>query len=673
MPDVESDVISFSENIFTKAEVVEDDNLVEMDLYAFYTADDEWEEATTLANHMYNQYVKRTITPNTDTDGNIESYTKSAWSYTPLKYWPNNDGDKLHFFAFSPYDAVQTTMDESSGRPVFSYSHTSLATESVDLLAAALTDQTKPTDGSVALDLEHVMTRLSLYGAIINRPTAEESLRGAGEVNVSYSINGITFYGIYGTMTGEVDDNGEIVWSVVDAENGGSTLDYTAAQGNVLLEYTDAASELNEVTEGATPSTSTYTAACAEGEAILVLPQSVEGATLNVRVRKSYDLVDILTTAPASGSYATIPTLDGEGDYGYVMLNSDNSYVIKEDGADQSIVYQSDKVSIPTPNQDLDEDGVQDGWVKGDWINMFFTFDATEEYDMPMTVVSEIHPWTEADIDVTINKNIYIYSGQQDLEVAVGDTYGEFMICTNYSYNLRVPHHRCELDGSITSSRGFLFYTDDFSTDGSDQCFVPTLLDAAGNELEYVTADSFGEDYEDKGYVKGTNGYLYAHDTDDDGEDTRYYNLLYYDAYGAIKEFDYLPSTTDTHEIDLSEFVRIDDDGKEWVHFNIIIGEIAGTEYTADNPYSFEFSVRRSTRNEEGLYVSTAIDGDNSYGVNKKGEDAVYFLRLHIDYEHLDAQPNNTFDDTIGVEMINNGGGLITQLFGVTLTATSES
>lgn len=65
--------------------------------------------ATTGPNFMYNQQV--TFTLDTDDDGNPD-----AWTYSPIKYWPNEtkqDGqttaatsshtDKLSFFAYAPY------------------------------------------------------------------------------------------------------------------------------------------------------------------------------------------------------------------------------------------------------------------------------------------------------------------------------------------------------------------------------------------------------------------------------------------------------------------------------------------------------------------------------------------------------------------------------------------
>lgn len=29
----------------------------------------------------------------------------SAWTYSPIKYWPNRDGDKISFFAYAPYES----------------------------------------------------------------------------------------------------------------------------------------------------------------------------------------------------------------------------------------------------------------------------------------------------------------------------------------------------------------------------------------------------------------------------------------------------------------------------------------------------------------------------------------------------------------------------------------
>ena len=41
---------------------------------------------------MHNQMVKF--------DG-----TNNVWTYSPVKYWPNRQNDKISFFAYAPYES----------------------------------------------------------------------------------------------------------------------------------------------------------------------------------------------------------------------------------------------------------------------------------------------------------------------------------------------------------------------------------------------------------------------------------------------------------------------------------------------------------------------------------------------------------------------------------------
>ena len=64
-------------------------------VFAYYTDNNEY-DAQTLPNFMYNQQVE---------------YGSGYWTYTPIKYWPNeygasaiaDDNDKISFFAYAPY------------------------------------------------------------------------------------------------------------------------------------------------------------------------------------------------------------------------------------------------------------------------------------------------------------------------------------------------------------------------------------------------------------------------------------------------------------------------------------------------------------------------------------------------------------------------------------------
>ena len=55
------------------------------------------------ANFMNNQQVKATFKDETSEDGKTTTKVFDKWEYTPLKYWPNNPGDKVSFIAYAPY------------------------------------------------------------------------------------------------------------------------------------------------------------------------------------------------------------------------------------------------------------------------------------------------------------------------------------------------------------------------------------------------------------------------------------------------------------------------------------------------------------------------------------------------------------------------------------------
>ena len=92
-----------------------------------------------IPNFMYNTQVTGTT-----------SGTTTTWTYSPVRYWPNNDGDKISFFAYAPYVAVtpssgKATDNSTTGitaissnnvseTPKISYTLADDKTQSVDLL-----------------------------------------------------------------------------------------------------------------------------------------------------------------------------------------------------------------------------------------------------------------------------------------------------------------------------------------------------------------------------------------------------------------------------------------------------------------------------------------------------------------------------------------------------------
>ena len=50
------------------------------------------------------------------------AYDGTAWTYSPVKYWPANDGDRLSFYGYSPYspDMIKVTSTDN-GKPTIAY------------------------------------------------------------------------------------------------------------------------------------------------------------------------------------------------------------------------------------------------------------------------------------------------------------------------------------------------------------------------------------------------------------------------------------------------------------------------------------------------------------------------------------------------------------------------
>lgn len=134
-------------------------------------------------NFMYNQKV---------------TFNFSDWTYEPIKYWPNNDGALVSFYAYAPYfqefnddkytftpesndySKENTTIDQKNVRlvlgydamgPAIEYTRSSIATEGVDLLWGAnkngITDPKAPVDlekqkigEKIEFVFKHAMSRL---------------------------------------------------------------------------------------------------------------------------------------------------------------------------------------------------------------------------------------------------------------------------------------------------------------------------------------------------------------------------------------------------------------------------------------------------------------------------------------------------------------------------------
>lgn len=85
------------------------------------------------------------------------------WTYSPIKYWPNNPGDKVHFVAYSPLSSTTDAISLAStnaqkGYPTINYTLTNGKT---DLLASVPISATRA-DNPLVLNFQHILGQVNV-------------------------------------------------------------------------------------------------------------------------------------------------------------------------------------------------------------------------------------------------------------------------------------------------------------------------------------------------------------------------------------------------------------------------------------------------------------------------------------------------------------------------------
>jgi len=135
-------------------------------VFGYYDDNKTYDSSTDTPNFMYNQQV---------------TWNNTAWTYTPLKYWPNETGgeesngrtDHLSFFAYSPYlksdPRLSFSANNAAGDPTVTYTTPNDLGQCLDVLYATKPDGTSPyTDltkqnvgQNVTFSFHHTMSRLN--------------------------------------------------------------------------------------------------------------------------------------------------------------------------------------------------------------------------------------------------------------------------------------------------------------------------------------------------------------------------------------------------------------------------------------------------------------------------------------------------------------------------------
>ena len=141
-----------------------------------------------------------------------------SWTYSPIKYWPNNDSDRISFVAYAPYVDEGAGSNPSfsgnkvAGHPILTYTLPLTETGKQDFLVGNCLNK-KSSDGVVALTMKHALTQVKFKIKNSETATFDAVLTGleilmpaTGALSfktspVSGDFNGVFTWGSYGAQT----------------------------------------------------------------------------------------------------------------------------------------------------------------------------------------------------------------------------------------------------------------------------------------------------------------------------------------------------------------------------------------------------------------------------------------------------------------------------------------
>lgn len=179
---------------------------------AYYTKQDNFNITNHTPNFMWNQQV---------------TYSNSAWSYTPVKYWPTKVGDKVSFFAYAPYVAsvndkgIVLSSNSETGAPTATITLPDDPSKTIDFVAAVQMNKTHDNsakaNNNVSFTLKHEMTRVKVQAKLDKSVYSDTDAKHKTFVvikNVKFNDKG-QFYKS-GKYTFSTDDNQRGTWATTD-------------------------------------------------------------------------------------------------------------------------------------------------------------------------------------------------------------------------------------------------------------------------------------------------------------------------------------------------------------------------------------------------------------------------------------------------------------------------
>lgn len=147
---------SWGKDVQTRGNVMADHSIFKIGIFAKTKSDGDWEDEKSFDDHssfMNNVNFFRSWVP--------EKKDWSEWDYTPHHYWPENENQKINFFAYAPRrDSASLNLANNHVRLYHSTSK-----ENVDLVWAYSLNQNKSTvsksENKVELKFKHSLAKIS--------------------------------------------------------------------------------------------------------------------------------------------------------------------------------------------------------------------------------------------------------------------------------------------------------------------------------------------------------------------------------------------------------------------------------------------------------------------------------------------------------------------------------
>lgn len=146
---------SWGKDVQTRGNVMDDNSIFKIGIFAKTKSDGDWQDGESLdpSSFMNNvNFFRSWVHEKTDW---------SEWDYTPHHYWPENENQKINFFAYAPRrDSASLNLTNNHVRLYHSTSK-----ENVDLVWACSPNQNKSTvsksENKVELQFKHALAKIS--------------------------------------------------------------------------------------------------------------------------------------------------------------------------------------------------------------------------------------------------------------------------------------------------------------------------------------------------------------------------------------------------------------------------------------------------------------------------------------------------------------------------------